>query len=299
MLVKKLINKGYEVHTLDVYIKKRIKPQICVFLDIPKININKIYDFSHTKKVVLIREPEMISKRNYDLTLHRQFDYLFTWKNSLIDNKKYFYLHGAKINMNKRIKKDNLYERKLCCLINSNLKSNLDGESYSKRYSFIRWFEKNHKTQFDLYGYKWNKKNILFFGRNIYLPSLFSSKLHTYKGETPNKIETLSNYKFSICFENTSSEPDYISEKIFDCFLANTVPIYLGSPNVSNLLPKNTFIDYREFNSKQALFNFIYTMSKEDYAKYIKGINSFIESNDIKKYTLDSWINSIIKIIEI
>ena len=50
------------------------------------------------------------------------------------------------------------------------------------------------------------------------LPS-FSSKLHSYKGETPNKIETLSKYKFSICFENTSSEPDYISEKIFDCFL--------------------------------------------------------------------------------
>jgi alpha(1,3/1,4) fucosyltransferase len=298
ILVKALTDLGYIVHTLDIYIKRKSIPEICIFLDIPKIKINQIYDFEKSKKIVLIREPEMISGQNYNKKLHDQFDYLFTWKYDLIDKSKYFFLHGAKVDLNKKIIRKELFYRKLCCLINSNLKSNLKGELYSKRYDFIKWFEINNIENFDLYGYKWDKKNILLFGRNIYLPSFFSSNLISYKGRANNKIKTLSNYKFSICFENTHLEKDYISEKIFDCFLANTVPIYLGCPNINELIPKNSFIDYRDFKNKEELYNFITNISKEKYSEYINNINLFLESESIKKYTLNSWLTSIIKIIK-
>ena len=41
------------------------------------------------------------------------------------------------------------------------------------------------------------------------------------------KLETLDTYKFNICAEN-SVEPWYVTEKLSEAALANTVPIYLG-----------------------------------------------------------------------
>ena len=39
----------------------------------------------------------------------------------------------------------------------------------------------------------------------------------------------------------------YISEKIFDCFFAGTVPLYLGAPDIEDYIPADTFIDLRQF----------------------------------------------------
>jgi len=45
-----------------------------------------------------------------------------------------------------------------------------------------------------------------------------------------NKIETISNYKFCICAENVEYD-GYVTEKIIDCFIAGTIPIYFGTSN--------------------------------------------------------------------
>lgn len=42
-----------------------------------------------------------------------------------------------------------------------------------------------------------------------------------------DKLQWLKNYKFNICFEN-SSYPGYLTEKLFDAFAAKCVPIYWG-----------------------------------------------------------------------
>jgi hypothetical protein len=51
-----------------------------------------------------------------------------------------------------------------------------------------------------------------------------------------NKIDTLSKYKYTLCFENTYT-PGYVTEKIIDSFLGGSHPIYWGgaSPEVFNL----------------------------------------------------------------
>ena len=45
------------------------------------------------------------------------------------------------------------------------------------------------------------------------------------------KIEGLKNYRFSIVMENSIQE-DYFTEKIIDCFLSGTIPIYWGTKNI-------------------------------------------------------------------
>jgi hypothetical protein len=45
--------------------------------------------------------------------------------------------------------------------------------------------------------------------------------------------EFISNYKFMICFENTS-KPGYFTEKLVNAYHSGTIPIYWGDPNISN-----------------------------------------------------------------
>ncbi len=46
-------------------------------------------------------------------------------------------------------------------------------------------------------------------------------------GPINDKIKIFSNHNFNIAFEN-SSYPGYVTEKITDAFIANTIPIYWG-----------------------------------------------------------------------
>ena len=62
-----------------------------------------------------------------------------------------------------------------------------------------------------------------------------------YKGCPPLKKTALKNYKYSICMEN-SSEDLYISEKFFDVFLNNCVPVYYGCLKIKDAYNEDAFI---------------------------------------------------------
>ncbi len=56
-----------------------------------------------------------------------------------------------------------------------------------------------------------------------------------------NKLTTMSEYTFSICIEN-SYHPGYVTEKLIDGYLANTVPIYWGGAD-HHVFNENSFIN--------------------------------------------------------
>lgn len=51
----------------------------------------------------------------------------------------------------------------------------------------------------------------------------------------PKKIEYLSTFKFTIAFEN-SRRPGYVTEKLFDAYEANSIPIYWGDPMLDKII---------------------------------------------------------------
>lgn len=59
--------------------------------------------------------------------------------------------------------------------------------------------------------------------------------------EVSDKWEALAQYKYSIAIEN-SSQNNYWTEKIVDCFLANTIPFYYGAPNINEYFPEDSYI---------------------------------------------------------
>ena len=54
-------------------------------------------------------------------------------------------------------------------------------------------------------------------------------------------IKVFSQYKFIVSFEN-SHNPGYITEKIFNALMAQTIPIYDGAPDIDEFINKQRFI---------------------------------------------------------
>lgn len=57
----------------------------------------------------------------------------------------------------------------------------------------------------------------------------------------PDKWDALAPYRYAIAVENHSA-PHYWTEKIMDCFLAGTMPIYFGAENIAEYFPKESFV---------------------------------------------------------
>lgn len=67
-----------------------------------------------------------------------------------------------------------------------------------------------------------------------------------------DKFEILYPYRYSIAIENSYYD-HYWTEKIADCFLAWTMPIYGGAPNVTDYFPKEAMILIDPKKPKEAL----------------------------------------------
>ena len=109
-------------------------------------------------------------------------------------------------------------------------------------------------------------------------------KFKNYKGISQDKIETLSHYKFSLCYENAYGLNGYVTEKIFDCFNAVTVPIYWGVENITDYVDKNAFIDRRKFKSDKELFNFLNSIDENEYNKYLTAIEKYLTGDNYKLF---------------
>ena len=80
-----------------------------------------------------------------------------------------------------------------------------------------------------------------------------------------DKLTFLSQYKFTIAYENTSY-PGYVTEKISDAFAANTVPIYWGNPKIDHDFNPASFINYHELGSNEAVIDRIIELDQDDNA---------------------------------
>lgn len=58
-------------------------------------------------------------------------------------------------------------------------------------------------------------------------------------------LEVYSQYKFIVSFENSHSD-GYITEKIFNALMSQTIPIYDGAPNISTFINPKRFIRFDE-----------------------------------------------------
>ena len=241
---------------------------------------------SIVKSFLLLFECEVIRPDNWEVSSHNRFSKIFTWHDSYIDEIKYFKLnftHDGSIDNFLSFKE----KSKFCTLIAGNKVVSRPLELYSHRKKAISWFENNHPDKFDFYGIGWDmltfdeSKLTGILNRFSFLKGMrkrLMTRYSSYRGKINSKIETLKDYKFSICYENAQEIPGYITEKIFDSMAAGCIPVYWGAPNISDYVPEDCYIDKRKFKTYEDLYNYLIGMSEDEYNSRLEHIRSFLHS---------------------
>lgn len=246
----------------------------------PKMRECNLAKVPKEKLILVMWEPPSVQPELYDPKTQALFGKIFTWDDDLVDNQKFFKINYPALNP--RISNiPQFEEKKFCTMICRRLTSNHPKELYTERKRAIKFFEDKPEAVFDLYGYGWKKK-----------------KYKNYQGALANKLETLKKYKFSICYENTGNVKGYVSEKIFDCFAAGVIPIYLGASNITDYIPADCFIDKRKFATYEELYQFLKSMTKEAYQAYLDNAEKFIHSEQAKVFTNAYFVDHFLKELE-
>lgn len=89
--------------------------------------------------------------------------------------------------------------------------------------------------------------------------------------EIPYKLEALQDHAFSLTIENTKKDY-YFTEKLIDCFMTGTVPIYWGCPSIDKFFNVNGMII---FDNISELSEILKNLSFEEY----KSMKNAIEDN--------------------
>lgn len=292
--LKKIFTQyGYDISTSDI--NSIDDSSVVIYNDIPKI-LPKEKDIH--KSYLLLFESKLIRPDNWDLEKHKYFNKIFTWDDRYVDNKKYFKLNFSHL-FPDSINKDLSKKKKLCTLIAGNKMVAHPLELYSKRVEAIKWFEKNHLAEFDFYGVGWDKyifenRYVRYIYNKMKLYRLLKPYSPAYKGKIESKKEVLTKYRFAICYENARNIDGYITEKIFDCFFAGCIPVYWGANNIEEHIPKNCFIDKREFENYETLYEFMIGIDDSLYLKYLNDIESYLRSEDSSTFSADYFANTIV-----
>ena len=82
-----------------------------------------------------------------------------------------------------------------------------------------------------------------------------------------DKYDALAPYRYSIAIE-AASAPDYWTEKIADCFLCETMPLYFGCPNITDYFEADSFV----------------AIDRDDYRASIRVIEAAIEGGAYERH---------------
>ena len=79
-----------------------------------------------------------------------------------------------------------------------------------------------------------------------------------------DKWDGLAPYRYSLAIENSSS-PDYWTEKLADCYLSWTLPVYYGCTNLDEYFPTDSFIRIDINRPVEALEIITRTLAEDDW----------------------------------
>jgi hypothetical protein len=185
-------------------------------------------------------------------------------------------------------------DRKFIVMINANKRPRLyTNELYTQRLRAVAAFER--RSEIDLYGVGWDVppyrmgatrtpvvvrravRRVQSWLHRIHPDPLLAAARRAWRGVATSKDDVLSQYRFAICFENMVLR-GCITEKLFDCLHVGTVPVYLGPPEIADLVPEACFIDMRRFPDFDALREHLLELSDADIHQYREAARDYLSS---------------------
>ena len=294
LLREEFKKNGFDLQTSDLI--PPAEADLVIYNEMPSPFLENI---NSSKSYLLLFETELIRPDNWDLKKHEAFKKIFTWNDKIIDGKKYI-----KFNFPNEVKMTTPGLRGrtgFLTSISGNKTSTHPLELYSKRLESIKWFSKNHPEDFIYYGIGWDysfslrTQKIL---KKLHLLSFFPKNQSTsYGGRVDEKLTTLRKFKFALCYENGRDITGYITEKIFDCLFAGTIPVYWGAENISAYIPEGCYINRAMFKDNEELYKYLKNMSEGEILKMQHNIEEFLKSEKMIPFSNEFFVKNITETI--
>lgn len=241
----------------------------------------------YSKRALMMIEPNNVNPSLYFVPFYRnRFHTVFTWDERLLQKHPSYHVINVPVGAEPSKYARNPFsairfqDKKTLVAISRNRWSYMPQSTYRQRVAAYRHFSATMGDGFDLYGLGWSKEAI-------------SSYRGPIDGSWDEKVAKASNYRFALCFENNASQPGYVSEKILDCFCARCVPIYYGSRGIERRIPRDCFIDFRDFAGLDDLERFIRSMSEEEHSRHIMAIDRFLRSKAIGFFSTEHYFRTL------
>lgn len=205
-------------------------------------------------------------------------------------------------------------DRAFLTIINGNKLPRLkDAELYTERMRAIAFFERHREI--DLYGVGWDGPPYRLgqsrlpatamraaragqtAWQRVHTPSLLASARRAYRGSVDDKAAVLGGYRFAICFENMALD-GWITEKLFDCLYSGTVPVYLGATDIERWVPRECFIDMRDFVGYEELRGFLHGLGAAELAAYREAARDFIASERFHPFSREAFAERFGRIVQ-
>jgi hypothetical protein len=205
--------------------------------------------------------------------------------------------------------------RRFLTMINGNKVPRIDtAELYTERLHAIAYFEA--RNEIDLYGVGWDGPPFRIGETRVprrlrrlgYLaerrwdrlrpdsdPHLSAAR-RAWRGQVASKSETLSGYTFAICFENQMMQ-GWVTEKIFDCLLAGTIPVYLGAPDVEDWVDPACFIDMRRFDGYDELREYLLGLGHVGLEAMRDAGRDYLRSAMFRPFSKDAFADLFVKLV--
>ncbi len=268
--------------------------------------------------VLILTEPPVYNLKDWDENRHQFFDKVFTYNSDLVLKNPIKYkllaypIDFDVVKKNQQITEQDFTSKKNSCMIASAF-AITKGDKKQKsllyeRYKILVWYNKHAYNKLDYYSRTNPKEKFVYF-RGASLLNKISKKIglgianysyskkiaNIYKGAVPslNKTDTLAQYKFNFCLENSLGVKGYITEKIFDAFFSLTVPIYFGAKDAHNYIPNECYINYSEFKSIHDLHKYLINMDYKTYVNYQINITNFLNSTAVDFFSVKKFVNTL------
>lgn len=186
-------------------------------------------------------------------------------------------------------------------------------ELYTERMRAVQYFAR--WNEIDLYGLGWDgpsyqmgsswmpgslqkaRRELQRQWQRMRPVPLLEAARRVYRGASPSKLDTISHYTFMLCFENVVLK-GWVTEKIFDCLVTGTIPIYWGATDVDSFVPPDCFIDMRQFESYDDLRRFLKSLDEKSIEGYREKGRAYLSSPQFQPFTKQAFVDIMARLVE-
>ena len=294
-LAKSLAKFGYDLRTSKTL---RQTP-------VAEIHVN-VQPVVRRPSFLLRMESGFVVPENDDLTKLHRYLRVFTWDQVMAQREGFDWVHHPQDPPLQPLTEWPDFDQRdrFSCLIatNKSMRRRPPIDLYLERQQIIQWYESRAPQYFDLFGRHWDRPmtnsglsaNVL---RLVAKLGFLRSSLITYKGQLPDKALALRRTKFNFALENVAGLSGYLTEKLFDTLYEGCMPIYWGDPKVETVLPADLYLKYWEFDSLDALYEYLMSVGRDGYHKFQTATREFLASEKMLNLSSRNFSEKVAKII--